>query len=210
VWDAGCGSGQASADLSHYFDLVEATDISASQIANAPRYERVRYSVQPAEATSFGDGTFDAVCVAQALHWFNYERFWPEVKRVLRPAGVFAAWGYNWPHVDQSVDQALNETFLAVLNPYWAQQNKLLWDGYKDISFPFQRLDTPDFELKVHWTVYEYFAYLHTWSATRRCMDKLGDGFFMDSFKEISKLWGSSAIRTVSMDFVVVAGRNAA
>ncbi len=210
VWDVGCGNGQASADLSNYFDSVEATDISASQIANAPTYERVRFSVQPAEATSFDDKTFDAVCVAQALHWFDYEKFWPEVKRVLKPSGIFAAWGYNWPHVDQDVDNALNETFLSVLRPYWAKQNKLLWDGYKDVSVPFQRLETPHFELTMNWTVYEFFAYLHTWSATRRCMDELGDGFFMSSFENISELWGGRDKRSVSMDFVIVAGRNAA
>jgi ubiquinone/menaquinone biosynthesis C-methylase UbiE len=70
VWDVGCGSGQASYDLGNYFDFVEATDVSASQIENAPLYPRVQFSVQPAESTNFSDDGFDAVCVAQALHWF--------------------------------------------------------------------------------------------------------------------------------------------
>jgi ubiquinone/menaquinone biosynthesis C-methylase UbiE len=48
--------------------------------------------VQSAESTTFIDESFDAVCVAQALHWFDYELFWPEVQRVLKPSGVFAAW----------------------------------------------------------------------------------------------------------------------
>jgi hypothetical protein len=48
----------------------------------------VHYSVQPAEATTFASASFDAVCVAQALHWFDIERFYAEVRRVLRPGGI--------------------------------------------------------------------------------------------------------------------------
>jgi len=33
----------------------------------------------------------DAVLVGQALHWFDQERALPEIARVLKPAGVFAA-----------------------------------------------------------------------------------------------------------------------
>lgn len=92
VWDAGCGNGQAAMDLSACFEKVEATDASASQRANALATDRVRFYVQPAEATTFPDNSFDVVCVAQALYWFDYSRFWPEVKRVLRPGGLIAAW----------------------------------------------------------------------------------------------------------------------
>lgn len=208
VWDVGCGSGQAAGDLQDYFDFVEATDVSAAQIANAPPYERVRFSAQPAESTDFADNAFDAVCVAQALHWFDYDKFWPEVKRVLRPRGIFAAWGYSWPRIDQAIDNELEESLLSVIEPYWAPQNKALWDGYRDLSLPFDRLDAPDFELKMEWTAEEFFAYLHSWSAARRCLDEAGDAFFARSYERIHKLWGNGVKRTVAMDFVVIAGRH--
>jgi ubiquinone/menaquinone biosynthesis C-methylase UbiE len=67
----GCGNGQAAIDLSSYFEEVKATDVSASLIANAPNGERVRFSVQPAESINYKNSSFDAVCVAQALHWFD-------------------------------------------------------------------------------------------------------------------------------------------
>lgn len=210
VWDVGCGNGQAALDLADYFESVEATDVSASQIANAPNCDDVMFSVQPAEKTDFPDAAFDAVCVAQALHWFDYDRFWPEVRRVLKTGGLFAAWGYNWPHVNPGIDRVLDESFLSVIRPYWARQNKLLWDGYKDVPFPFKPLEVPDIELTMHWSLEPFFAYLHSWSATRRCMDAIGDEFFKASFRKVREAWGDEAARPVSMEFVLIAGTNPA
>jgi len=207
VWDVGCGNGQAAADLKDYFDLVEATDVSAAQVACAPAYDRVHFSAQPAEATSFSDESFDAVCVAQALHWFDHEKFWPEVMRVLRPAGVFAAWGYNWPHIDAPIDAALADSFLSVIRPFWAPQNTLLWDRYRDISLPFKKIKCPRLELTMSWDMGQFFAYLLSWSATRLCIGERGDGFFVESRQRLEKLWGAAAQRKISMELVMVAGK---
>jgi ubiquinone/menaquinone biosynthesis C-methylase UbiE len=95
AWDCGCGNGQASVQLSKYFENVEAIDVSSEQIGQAAPHPQVKYSVSPAERTSFPNNSFDFICVAQALHWFDYKQFWPEVTRVLRPSGIFAAFGYS-------------------------------------------------------------------------------------------------------------------
>ncbi|NQU49694.1 MAG: class I SAM-dependent methyltransferase [Planctomycetes bacterium] len=206
VWDAGCGSGQAALDLSHFFETVQATDVSAAQIDHAPSCDGVTFSVQPAEATHFADASFDAVCVAQALHWFDHEQFWPEVQRVLRPGGIFAAWGYSWPHIDPVIDEVLDESFLAVIQKYWAPENKLLWDGYRDFPFPFERLESPKFELNMKWSAQQFFSYLHSWSATRRCIETEGDAFFEACAQKVNGLWGAKLERLVCMDFVTIAG----
>jgi len=210
VWDVGCGNGQAAVDLIDCFESVQATDVSPSQIENAPDRDGITFSVQPAEKTDFGDNSFDAVCVAQALHWFDYDQFWPEVQRVLKPGGLFAAWGYNWPHVDPVIDGILDQTFFPVIRPYWARQNKLLWDGYRDVPFPLELLEVPDIELTMEWTVEQFFAYLHSWSATRRCMDANGEEFFETSFQKAGEAWGYDGTRSVSMEFVLIAGKNTA
>lgn len=210
VWDVGCGNGQAALDLANYFESVEATDVSAAQIANAPGCDGVTFSAQPAEKTDFASASFDAVCVAQALHWFDHDLFWPEVQRVLKPGGVFAAWGYNWPHINPEIDEILDQSFLSVIRPYWARQNKLLWDGYREVPFPLEPLEVPDIELTMQWSVEEFFAYLHSWSATRRCMEATGDEFFEASFQKARKAWGKETERLVSMEFVLIAGNNPA
>ena len=41
IWDIGTGSGQAAHALTHYFNRVHATDISAEQIAAAKPHEQI-------------------------------------------------------------------------------------------------------------------------------------------------------------------------
>lgn len=75
AWGCATGNGQAAVGLAERFSKVEATDISNEQIANAFDSENIHFSVQPAESTCFRDNQFDLVCVAQALHWFDYNIF---------------------------------------------------------------------------------------------------------------------------------------
>src|SRR5687768_3377362 len=94
AWDVGAGNGQASVALARHFARVLATDLSAEQIAQATPHERVEYRAAPAERSALPDQDTDLVTVAQALHWFDLDPFYREVRRVLKPAGVFAAWCY--------------------------------------------------------------------------------------------------------------------
>jgi ubiquinone/menaquinone biosynthesis C-methylase UbiE len=84
-----------------------ATDASAEQIASATRCDNVEYRVAPAEQTGLPDASIDLVTVAQALHWFDRERFFAEVKRVLRPGGVLALWVYATSRIG---NEAVNDT----------------------------------------------------------------------------------------------------
>ena len=48
----------------------------------------------------------DLVTVAQAIHWFDLEKFYAEAKRVLKPGGVIAAWTYTLLDVEAGIEQA--------------------------------------------------------------------------------------------------------
>lgn len=208
AWDAACGSGQAAVDLAEYFDALQATDVSPQQIANAISHPQVTYSVQPSEATHFADHSFDLVTVAQALHWFAHDQFWPEVQRVLKPGGIFAAWGYTWFSIQDEIDRIIEDSLLQVVKPYWPAQNQLLWDHYQNISFPFERLEAPAFEMSALWDVDELFAYMGSWSATRSTVDTLGDAFFARAYQAVQAAWGDRRQkRKALMDFYVIAGR---
>jgi SAM-dependent methyltransferase len=209
AWDCGTGSGQAAAALAEWFAEVEATDVSPQQIANARAHERVHYSVQAAEHSSFPDRHFSLVTVAQALHWFDFAAFWPEVHRVLQPGGVFAAWTYTLPHITPQLDRIIDAKLLGPIAPYWAPQNRLAWDAYVNVPFPFRELEVPQIDMRLCWTLGQFVAYLKTWSATRACIEAMGPAFFADFEAELAEAWGDPALaRDVSMDFHCRIGRH--
>lgn len=172
AWDCATGNGQAALGLAPHFERVEATDISAEQIGAGFAAPNVRYSAQPAERTDFADAAFDLVAVAQALHWFDLPRFWAEVGRVAKPGAFFCAWGYAWFDLDAEVRAHFLDPLLALFEPYWAPENRLLWDGYRseDIGFPFARVAAPPFAIRLEWDIAALAAHVRTWSACRRAM----------------------------------------
>ena len=208
AWDCACGNGQVAVDLVNDFDRVYATDVSPQQIANAIQKPQIWYEVMPAEATTFDDNLFDLICVAQALHWFDYDKFWPEVERVLKKGGIFAAWGYNFFTIEAQIDAAIETALLDPIKPYWSDRNQLLWNHYRDVPFPFEKVTTPIFPMVMTWTLDELFAYLHTWSSIRTGMKDIGDAFFEAAYQNIHTLWGDPAAkRAINMDFCLIVGQ---
>ncbi|TPE54577.1 class I SAM-dependent methyltransferase [Maribrevibacterium harenarium] len=208
VWDCACGTGQASIDLAAYFDRVEATDLSAAQIAKATPHRKVHYSVQKSEETSFPDHYFDAICVAHALHWFDLPDFWQEVKRVLKPNGVIVVWGYHWFRLDDVAGQLVDETLLPLLKPYWPPQSRLLWTRYDDMAFPFQRIEVPDFKLETQWTLGQTCDFIRTWSATQFFVADGGQEILENFEQKLRECWGNAGDKKpVSMPFFAHAGR---
>lgn len=206
AWDCATGSGQAAIDLARYFSQVEATDSSADQIAAATQAANVHYSVQPAENTHFPDHHFDLVTVAQALHWFDHDRFWKEVHRVLKPDGVFAAWTYVWPHISPDIDAVVQE-MLEIIRPYWSTKNQIAWNGYRELSWPFIELPVPKIEFSCRWNRDQFLSYVRTWSATTRCIEHQGEAFFTEFTAMLSSVWRSEQIKKVEMEFHCRAGR---
>ena len=61
-----------------HFDKMIATDASAEQIASAATHSKIEYRVAPAESSGLENNSVDLITVAQALHWFDIERFFYE------------------------------------------------------------------------------------------------------------------------------------
>jgi len=208
AWDCATGSGQAALSLAQYFGHVEATDVSQQQLWHALSHPRIRYSIQPAEETTFSDEQFSLVTVAQALHWFDLDKFWPEVQRVLKPGGLFAAWCYTWFRVSDEIDRVVKVGLLDQIKGFWTPQNRLGWEGYRSVSFPFAELSAPQITLAPQWNLEALLSYLGTWSATHRYIEVHGDKPFGEFAAALAEVWGSpEKKRTVSMEFFLRVGR---
>ena len=47
-------------------------------------YNRIKYSIAPAEHQPFDDNTFDLITVGSGVHWFNIDHFLVEANRLLK------------------------------------------------------------------------------------------------------------------------------
>jgi ubiquinone/menaquinone biosynthesis C-methylase UbiE len=190
VWDVGCGNGQASVALADHFEHVFASDPSATQIAAATAHPKVRYAVEPAEQCSLPDGCADLVTVAQALHWFDHARFYPEARRVLKPGGLFAAWTYERSSVSPDVDAVFAQLYLGELGAYWPPERRHIEAGYATLPFPFTERPAPVFELRCDWTLAQYLAYLSSWSAAQRFLKATGRDAVAEFAPALARAWG--------------------
>ncbi len=137
----------------------------------------------------------------------EYDRFWPEVKRVLKPGGTFSAWGYCWAKTSSEVDEVMQNAFLDFTEPRWAEQNNLLWRHDKELEIPFRRIQTPDFEMD--WNSNQLFAYLCSWSATGRCIDVVSGSFSNEAYRQVLAVWGNPGEhKRVEMDFCRLVAKN--
>ncbi len=208
AWDCATGSGQAARDLARYFDRVIATDASAEQIAHAPPVPNVEYRVAPAEDCGLPDRSTDLVTVAQALHWLQHERFYAEVRRVVVPGGVIAAWTYGACSAGDDVEPLLREFETGTLGPYWNAARRWVDDGYRTIPFPFEEIAMPSSELSVHWTLGQLGRYLTSWSAVATYRRERGHDPVAPLLDQLGHHWGApERTRNVTWPLGIRVGR---
>ena len=166
AWDCATGNGQVAAALAPHFREVEATDLSSSQLAQAPALPNVHYQVATAEKTPFPDDYFDLITVAQAVHWFDSEAYHREVRRVAGPGTVLAEWGYGLGLTgDTALDALIRRFHDETVGPYWDANRWHVLDEYARLPFPFARVRRARFEVRKQWSAAWYLDYLRTWSA---------------------------------------------
>ena len=206
AWDCGTGNGQAAVGLASVFDRVIATDASEKQIANAQSYKRIEYHVAPAENSGIGSETNDLIMVAQALHWFDRDRFYAEARRVLKPDGVLAASAYNLLHIEKAIDEVVNRYYYDVVGSFWPPERRLV-EQFADLPFPFQEIDAPRFEMTAHWNLDHLLGYLGTWSSTQRFIAAKGSDPLEQISDALSRTWGEAGqIRTIRWPIVIRIG----
>ncbi len=212
AWDCGAGSGQASVALADRFDKVLATDMSEAQLSHAMPHPRIDYRVALADSSGLPDHSADLVTVAQALHWFDLERFYAEVNRVLVPGGLIAAWSYGVIAVEgDPVDALVQHFYREVIGPYWPAERHHVETGYRELPFPFARLSPPPLAMEAEWTLDHLAGYLRSWSASARYAAVHGTDAVDALCEQLRPCWGDpSRTRTIRWPLSILAGCPAA
>lgn len=115
--DLGCGTGIATRELKKAGFAVMGTDKDRKMIKIARQYDKkIIYVVAPADKLPFADSQFDLVTAFTAFHWFNDKKSLLEIKRVLKPGGLFfAALKSNYESKNNKV---LHKKYRAILKKY--------------------------------------------------------------------------------------------
>jgi SAM-dependent methyltransferase len=175
--------------LAPVFDRVIATDASEKQIANAQPHEHVEYRVAPAERGGLESDTVDLITVAQALHWFDLDRFYTEVRRVLKPNGVLMASAYNLLRVEPAIDEIIDRYYHEVVGPFWPPERRLV-ENFADLPFPFHEIEQPEIEMTTRWNLDHLIGCLGTWSSTQRFIAATGTDPLQQITDELRAAWG--------------------
>jgi len=208
AWDSGTGNGQAAVALADHFERVVATDPSAEQLAHALPHPRVEYSVGRAEESGLADGGVDLVTAAQAFHWYDFDRFFAEVRRVLAPGGAVAVWTYNLARVDPAVDTCIDRLARQIVGPWWPPERRWVDEEYQTIPFPFDEIEIAPLSYEVDWDLDRLTRYIRTWSSFQRYQKETGRDPLDEVRDGLTAAWGDPAgVRTVIWPIFIRAGR---
>ena len=137
--DVGCGSGQSTVGFAKYFQKVVGVDISASQIACAPKnLPNVQFKVSSAEKLPFVESeSVDLWCSAESFNYMPQKLTFEEADRVLKPGGTMAIFGYSvLKSAEQPIDEAIKAMFLKLL-PYWPKESLATFEKFSGVELPY-------------------------------------------------------------------------
>lgn len=172
--DVATGNGQVAARLAKHFSTVYATDISKKQLENAIQADNIIYKKERAEQTSFDGAMFDLITVAQAIHWFDFDGFYKEVHRILKPDELFVVMGYGLFSINPESDRLICHLHENILDEYWDPERKYVDENYETIPFPFKEIAIKKFSETFTWIFEHLLGYIDSWSAVQHYIKKNG------------------------------------
>lgn len=199
AWDAGTGNGQFANLLSPYFARVVATDISEKQLANAVRKPNIEYSVSDSLHIHIADHHADLVTVAQAVHWFKFDEFYKEVRRVLKKDGILALISYGLMNAEPKVNDIVLDFYNNTLHDCWDPERRYIDEEYKTIPFPFEELKLKNYSMPYTWNIDQLIGFFSTWSGLQHYMKK----YNRDPLPELRLLFLGTGLTEFKVEFPV-------
>ncbi len=207
AWDCATGNGQVARVLAGHFKEVYATDISENQLSKAPKIKNVTYRLEQAEKSAANSHSFDLVTVSQAIHWFDFDAFYAEVKRTLKPEGVFAVLGYGNIQIDAALDKVIYELYEGILGKYWDDERRYIEEAYQTIPFPFKEEETPEFKINTPWSFEQLTGYMSTWSSVQHYKKANNQDPLQLVAGELAQAWGNEKEKTVNFPVLLRVGK---
>ena len=206
AWDCATGNGQIAVRLAERFTRVYATDLSTNQLAQAPQQSNITYRVATAEEVSFGHQRFNIITVGQAIHWFEFDRFYEVVNKTLHKDGLLAVVGYGKHTISPEIDAVVNRLYRDILREYWDYERRYIEENYRTIPFPFEEISAPAFEQSLRWSYPDFVGYLNTWSAVKHYVRQNATNPIDLIEAELKQAWGDEK-RTVRFPIILRVGR---
>lgn len=100
----------------------------ATSLTPSTTYRNVQFRKGTAEALPFvADLSADLIVAANAVHWFDQVRTWPEMGRCMRSGGLIAFWSYDRPVLvgrklaTEAMKRYVSSQEQWALGSYWPQ-----------------------------------------------------------------------------------------
>lgn len=136
ILDLGSGTAVLPINMSKTGADFTASDVSENQIlfgkqlAAERNIKNIDFKVCSAEDTGFNENSFDAVTAVQCFHYFNAEEAANEIRRILKPGGLFCKIFMDWlPYEDEVIAEM--ENLVLKYNPDWSGK------GFKEFNYKF-------------------------------------------------------------------------
>ena len=121
--DLGTGTGLVAREFARRGVRASGIDVAPGQIAAAREAAlaeglEIDLRIAPAEACPFADASFDVAIASQCWMYFDVDRTFAELRRVLAPGGVLVTTHFSWlPRVDPVA--SASEALVLRFNPDW-------------------------------------------------------------------------------------------
>ena len=170
---------------------------SLLQLSGGER-RKVELATCLAQNSPHKDSSVDLVTVGQALHWFDFDAFFNEVSRVVKPNGVLAVWCYELHQITPEVDAVVMDYYQNIIGDFWPEERRHIENRYQDIDFPFEPIPSPKCTMQKQWTLKHLIGYLGTWSATQNYIEKYKTDPRAKIIDALTKAWGEDETKTVT------------
>lgn len=153
ILDLGSGTAILPLNMADTGARFVAADISENQIALGRQLaaergiDSIEFRVCPAEDTGYADNSFDAVTAVQCFPYFDAEKAADEIRRVLKPRGLFCKIIMDWKPLEDAVIAEM-EALVKKHNPAWNgcgfDRYRYSWPAWAEDRFEIETIHSYD------------------------------------------------------------------